>query len=438
LEGDHRPPNVVLISIDTLRAKSLRAYNEAASEHHTLDGLGARGLVFERAYSTASWTLPAHASLFTGLYSDRHGAVGSKYSIANVPSFVETLRSNGYQTVGFTDGVYLDAHFGFSRGFENYDGWADPASSLRPETLPRDGEYNYDTKALVFDRAKAFLQAREDHRPLFLFVQTYAVHDYFREWLPGEGDEQHRPTPRALKSISCLVGKTSCTTKEWRQLEADYESAVADVDTALSELIDVVNRRLGVDRTYIVLLSDHGEGFDYPRGRIHHGGRLHRDLLHVPLLLSGPEIESGRTDEIVSLVDVGDSLLELVGLPQIGDTDGRSFAPLLTRSSTLAPREAVWAHEYFHYWHEGERLNALQLSTKPLSTAWIDPRYWYIADGNGLELYAAEDQRQVNPIPEVLLGLPTRSLRVFEVEPASSHVEEQKVTDQLRALGYIR
>ncbi|MBW1907339.1 MAG: sulfatase-like hydrolase/transferase, partial [Deltaproteobacteria bacterium] len=121
-------PNVVVLSIDTLRADSLRAYNPSAKPHSTLDRMVQRGHTFDRAYSTASWTLPAHVSLFTGLCPDRHGVVDPRYAMGDVSSFVERLHEKGYQTVGFTDGGYMGAQYGFTRGFENYNGWHDGKS----------------------------------------------------------------------------------------------------------------------------------------------------------------------------------------------------------------------------------------------------------------------------------------------------------------------
>lgn len=435
-----RARNIVMISVDTLRPDSLRVYNRAASRHPSIDALGRRGYVFERAYSAASWTLPAHASLFTALYSDRHGAVRGRSSIGNVSSFVEALHASGYQTVGFTDGGYVSAHFGFARGFENYDAWAVADSPLSPDSLPRAGRHNYDTNDGLFDRAKAFLTARDDRRPLFLFLHTYAVHDYFREWKPGMPEGQPQPTPRAQKSLQCLVGKTSCTVEEWRDLEARYESSVGHLDREIASLLQLIDEKLGRDRTFIVLLSDHGEGFDHERGRIHHGGRLHRDQLHVPLLVSGPGLEPGRCNEAVSLVDVAPSLLELAGAKQITNIDGHSFVPMLSGDAASMPRDAdaIWAHEFFHYWRAGERLRSSVSVTRPLATARIDQRYWYIEDQKGQELYEARDHEQRKSRPDLMSQLPGEKLREFEVDSVPSEVYDQQVVEQLRALGYIQ
>jgi arylsulfatase A-like enzyme len=432
-------PNVVVLSIDTLRADSLRAYNPSAKPHATLDRMVQRGHTFDRAYSTASWTLPAHVSLFTGLYPDRHGVVDPRYAMGDVSSFVEKLQAKGYQTVGFTDGGYVGAQYGFTRGFENYNGWHDGKSALSPTALLRGGKRHFDTKATLFDRASAFLKARHDPRPLFLFVHTYAVHDYFRSWLPTQSDDKARPTPESTHELECLLGIASCAPAEWRNLEAKYEAGIDVVDRALGALLRLLDQRLGTDNTFVVLLSDHGEGFDHERHRIHHGGRLHRDQLQVPLLVTGPGVQSGRSREPVSLVDVGPSVLELVGSRDEDESDGRSFVAQLFGRSPQGKRDAIWAAEYYHYWEAGKRRKALEPSPGPLWTGRIGPRYWYIEGPPGSELYDVEDREQANSLSELLEEHSKQIQRraVTSAKP-SKMVQTIDVVEQLRALGYFQ
>lgn len=434
--ADSSRPNIVLISVDTLRPDRLRTYEPRAAAHPAFDALAARGMVFTRACSTASWTLPAHASIFTGLYSDLHGAARGKSKIGSAASFVETLHDAGYQTVGFTDAGYVSGHFGFARGFENYDGWASTDSLLSPRSLPRDGEPHVDTRQRLFDRATTFLEARSDSRPLFLFLHTYAVHDYFRQWDRGDGDAL-KPTPRALKNLRCLIGKESCTPDEWRAMVALYDARISELDRALGSLLRLVDTKLDLDKTYVVILSDHGEGFDHERNRIHHGGRLHRDQLHVPFIIAGPEVRTGRSDEIVSLVDVGVSLADLAGVRDDRTTDGRSMASAIRGAAPARQPEAVWAHEYFHAWRDGVRVSGQGEVTRPIQSARIDPRYWYIRADSRIELYAADDEQQSHPIENLPPDYPPEPPRPFELESTTSDIRDKKLTDQLRALGYI-
>ena len=439
--GQHEPqdPNVIILSIDTLRADSLRAYKPSARRHVTLDRMSELGHTFERAYSTASWTLPAHVSLFTGLYPDRHGVVDPRYAMGEASSLVEQLQAKGYQTVGFTDGGYVGAHYGFTRGFEMYDGWHDGKSAMSPATLPRGGKRHFDTKATLFDRASAFLKARRDARPLFLFIHTYAVHDYFRTWLPTKAGEQPRPTPESKRALDCLLGVASCSPEQWQQLERTYEAGVDALDRSLESLLRSLDDRLDMDNTFVLMLADHGEGFDFARNRIHHGGRLHRDQLHVPLVVTGPGVKRGRSEEPISLVDVRPSLLELVGLSTEDDTDGRSFVPQLFGKPAKGKRETVWASEYYHFWEDGKRRELSEPSLEPLSTASIDSRYWSLEGSSGDEIYAMQDRKQAHSLSGQLQEPPKRHRRrAVESSNRASMTNTIEVIEQLRALGYIQ
>lgn len=453
--NNSKPPNVVVISVDTLRSDSLRAYNSSASPRPVMDGLAKRGQVFVRAYSTAPWTLPSHVSLFTGLYPRHHGVVHKKHAIGDISSFVETLRANGYQTVGFGDGGYLSRHYGFSHGFEIYDQWRDEERTAVPASLPRGGKRHFDTKQHLFDRASAFLRDRSSKRPLFLFAHTYAVHDYFRRWLPKEPGKAPVPTPKSNKDLECLLGVTPCPPQKWRELESMYEAGIDAFDRDLGSFLELVERTLGSNNTYVILLSDHGEGFDHARNRIHHAGRLHRDQLQVPLIAAGPGIEPCRSEEIVSLVDIRPSVLELASVADDAEHDGRSFvaqlhdgcsfmaqliafAERLIAKPSEGRREAILASDHSFYWQSGKRRMLPQPSDEPTTSARIDARFWHIKDGDGEQLYRLADEQQDKSLTEALKTRqdpsrpsPSRVSEPSQVEPSEELIE------QLRALGYI-
>src|SRR5262249_20294167 len=157
-----------LISVDTLRRDALNAFDADAAPLANLDAFAAESVRFERAASAASWTLPAHGSLLTGLYPERHGATDPRVAIAtDVPTLAEQFRAGGYETIGLTQGGYVGRRFGFDRGFDRY---VDDPSSF-PDTA--------DALHSTFDEAAALVARRTDPRPLFLFLHTFSVHDYF-------------------------------------------------------------------------------------------------------------------------------------------------------------------------------------------------------------------------------------------------------------------
>ena len=184
--GEEHPPHVVIVSVDTLNRNALRSFAASARPLPVLDAFAEENIRFLNAYSTASWTLPAHASLLTGLYPDRHGANKDTRALGiGVGTVAEALRSRGYQTVAFTGGGFLNARYGFSRGFDRYDEHLGEEAEAAAIGLPREGAPPPGGSEDLFARAIAFVSQRpSDAGPLFLFLHTYSVHDYYklREW----------------------------------------------------------------------------------------------------------------------------------------------------------------------------------------------------------------------------------------------------------------
>ena len=258
--------NVILLSVDAVGRDALSSEALPA-----LDRLASRAVVFENAFSVASWTLPSHASLLTSLYPDRHGAFRAGRRLSKDQTTLEKLlHAAGYETVAFTGGGYISGSYGFGRGFDRYDGWV-TSKSFRPELrLPRNGS----SDGRLFDRAIAYLEdVGDDDSPFFLLLHTYYVHDYFKQIRGNEIDESFKP---------CLTDVSRCSSEEWRALRGLCRERLRGFDRGLSRLVETLERTGLFESTLFILTSDHGEGFEPERGRVHHGGRLHRDQLHVP------------------------------------------------------------------------------------------------------------------------------------------------------------
>jgi len=387
--GPDAPRNIILISIDTLNADLLPFDPE---EHPNLSVLAQRSLRFTRAVSTAPWTLPSHASLLTGLYPDRHGATALNQAIdAGVSTLAEILHRAGFETIAFTGGGYLDPVYGFDSGFDRYDDIVPDASNRPDLKIIRDGRPGEDDELYLFDRAIEFLEQHEaSDPPLFLFLHTYLVHDYFSPspWARKEV-EAKRPGPVQTRShfILCLAGRTSCSRGDWSQLEALYRAEVHALDARLGELYQVLSRKGLVGDSLILLVSDHGEGFDPAARRIHHGGRLTEELIRIPFLVSGPGIEPGVSDSPVSLIDVVPTVLAQLKLPVPPDLDGRSFDPVLRGEALPDASRALIATDYFYTWNKGARVVAQRLLSEPLSIAIIEDDLWFIASASGESVY---------------------------------------------------
>lgn len=425
------PPLVLLISVDTLRRDALRAFDPAAQALPHLDALAAESVRFERAASVASWTLPSHASMLTGLHPDRHGATDPSVALSlEVATLAERFRDGGFETVALTHGGYLDRRYGMDRGFDRY-------AATVPQT-----ERAEDALRSLFDEAAALVAAREDPRPLFLFLQTYAVHDYFR--LQPWAVEQlgAKPALPAPSYAACLQGVRRCDASEWQTLRDLYAAELRTLDASFGRLRAALEAK-GIWAPSVVLLtSDHGEGFDPARHRIHHGGRLHEDQIRIPMLVRGPGLAPRALAEPVSLVDVAPTLLELAGLPPPPGLDGRSLAALLRGGAETAGEAPLFAVEHHSTWWGDARTKVASLRARPLAVAVIDGDRWYVRSGDREEVYdVAADPRQERdlgaeaPGADALRALAARR----DVERAESPRVETtaELVERLRALGYV-
>jgi len=430
--GAERPPHLILISLDTLNRDALRAYDPEAPELPALDAFCDESLRFDQAYSAASWTLPAHGSLFTGLYPDRHGATDRRVTLTrDAETLAEGLRARGYETAGFNGGGYLSQEYGMGRGFEYYD------------SFDRDRSGPSETGMQLVERLRGFLEARgESARPLFLFLHSYAIHNYYDvrpEIAASLPDDDFRTRK---EYVDCALGRQECEPEAWREMRRLYRAELEEFDRAFALLRDEL-RGAGIwDEAVVVFLTDHGEGFEPRRARKHHGGRLHADQVHIPLLVRLPDSEPGVVAEPVSIVDVLPTLLELSGSSAPAGIDGRSFTALLGRGGSYAPRP-VHAMEHYFAWRRGKRqLPGKAIRELPMSSAVIDERGWYILHGNGREeLYPSGDYRQRDPLPAD--GEPLQELRGLARErlrPRTSTLmrgEAPALDQDLKDLGYV-
>jgi arylsulfatase A-like enzyme len=425
-----RPPLVLLISVDTLRRDALRAFDPAAPPLPHLDAFAAESARFERTASVASWTLPAHASMLTGLYPDRHGATAPSVGLASeVATLAERFEAGGYETIALTHGGYLDRKYGMDRGFARY-------STTPPKTESAD-----DALRGIFDEAAALLAARSDERPLFLFLQTYAVHDYFRLQPWAVESLKAKPQRPAPEYAECLQGMRRCDAEEWQLLRDLYAAELRTLDASFGRMRSALEAA-GLWSTAVLLLtSDHGEGFEPERHRIHHGGRLHEDQIRIPMLVHGPGIAARSLAAPVSLIDVAPTLLELAGQGAPPGLDGRSLAPLLRGAPEPDPGPALFAVEHHSSWWGDTRTKAASLRSRPLAVAVIEGDRWYLRSPRGEEVYDLEsdprqerDQSAERSDLDALRALAARR----DVDRAESpRVETSaELVERLRALGY--
>ena len=421
-------PNVILISVDTLRRDALRAYEPSVAPLEHLDRFAAECVRYENGLSVASWTLPAHASLLTGVYPDLHGATDRRVTLTGeVDTLAATLAGQGYETVAFTGGGFLDAKYGLGRGFARYEakthGKQDPAEDMQG----------------LLGRVRGFLAGRgESRRPLFLFLHTYAVHNYYdaRAEAARLADVA---APRGRKHyVDCVLGRQSCGEASWEELERLYRAELELFDQGFGELVAALDSAGLWKDSLVLLVSDHGEGFEPARARIHHGGRLHRDQLAIPFLVRAPGAAPRAEAAPVSLVDVMPTVLELAGAPPRAALDGRSLAANLRSGAPLEAR-ALLAMEHYFAWDGGKRATAEDVKVLPLELAVIDPEGWYITGAGADQLYAPGDaaQRENRCDEAAAAAYRARSgQRPFPRAESAAAEEDEGLGHSLDVLGY--
>jgi arylsulfatase A-like enzyme len=286
--------NVVLISIDTLRADRVGAYGSTRPTTPTLDALAARSTVFDTVVAPAPWTLPSHTSMMTGLQECVHGMVGY-VGLPFPPGLVplaQRLREAGYATAATTEDGFLDAA-AFLRGFGYY--WEAPSIDDRvPQTVAQ---------------AQEWLRT-EATEPFFLFFHTYQTHDpYFSP--PGYAD--------LVTAGGSNAGAPQLVT---------YDAAVRYTDDTLAPLLAAIEARPRGDRTLLIVTSDHGEAFG-EHGYTGHGRTLHEEVLRVPLFMWGPGLiaPGRRVPGLAGVIDVTPTILDLLGMDAPHDVTGISLAP---------------------------------------------------------------------------------------------------------------
>lgn len=344
-EPPAKKPNIVLITMDTVRGDHLSCcgYPQPTTPH--IDELAEEGALFPNVVSAAPWTLPSHASIFTSEYVRTHGANRKMYYLSEkAVTLAETLADAGYQTAGFAGGPNCKALFGLGQGFQHYDDQLDVRLSTRALdlALPQEIYERFDLPCPWFvdgertapemnRRVFAWLQNRDKNRPFFLFINYFDAHEWYRwhrgitpKFDPSADKISHRDFIEAL-----LFGR-KLTEEEKKRLIARYDGEIAYLDDYMGRLFAELQRLGLLDKTIVAITSDHGESFS-EHGHYSHGTALYDEQIMVPLVLRYPEaVPKGlKIEEQVSTIDIAPTLLELAGVDVPETMQGESLVGLL-------------------------------------------------------------------------------------------------------------
>lgn len=291
--------NVLIISLDTLRADRLGCYGYDRPTSPALDAFAADATRFDRMYSESTWTLPTHMTLFTGLFPSSHGVVRPEHRLPEgITTLAEILQSEDYKTYAVTDGGYVDSHFGFGRGFDRYE--------------EREKEF----RSTLF-LAKNFLATVRDDENFLLFLHTYDIHCPYDP--PAEYAEMFRTRPpEDHLEVTGKCGNPDFNSRDLtpgqvRFLSDQYDAGIRAVDDLLGDFLAYLEDEGWLEDTIVVITSDHGEQF-WEHGRIGHGYSLYWETIQIPCIVRAPGVPPGVVTGGTGLVDVMPTLLDLLGL----------------------------------------------------------------------------------------------------------------------------
>jgi len=463
-----RTANVILITMDTVRADHLSLYGYERDTTPNLRALAEHATLYTNAIASSDMTLATHASIFTGLYSRQHGA---HYEIPKHPwgralagsftTLAEVLSANGYATMGVVSNYgYLGREYGFQQGFQYYDQRV--AVPFLAQTAPFFLRHSIRNFLVRFDSRREFERTRRraeeinrelftllsnasrNQRPFFLFANYMDAHwpylppPPFDTVYPGKNEplpwERWYPILRDVMNL-----KRTLTEHEYDHMVSQYDGGVAYLDMHLGNLIAVLKTMGLYDNCMIIITSDHGEVFGR-RNLVGHGVSVYQDQVHVPLLIKYPNDDQPRVvDQVVSVVDLMPTVLDVLGIQVSADLPGQSLArseairsrPVFSETfpdgflSKLHPRFERVERAVFTWPHKFIGSTA---GRKELYSLAVDPTEEHdISDG----------QADVSKEIETTLVQWLESTPQFRQPRTNGDVSEAQ-KERLRALGYMQ
>ena len=444
--------NIILISLDTLRADHLKCYGYPRDTSPYMDQLGTEGVIFTNAYSTTSWTLPAHISLLTSLDTRNHKVnKGHPVMDNSIVTIADILRKNGYFTSGFTGGALLSQRFGFSKGFDFY-------REFRYSRRQRN------SAGVLFDNSDVWLNRNKDKK-FFLFLHTYQPHAPYNspppfntlfidvkkaKWEIGNMTKilYEDKDPRDSQRFRNL------TPEERENIVALYDAEIRYTDECLIKpLVEKLKKFNLYERTMIIVTSDHGEEFLDHMAWLH-GHTLYNELIRIPLIIKFPfsKHKDLKIDKFVRITDIMPTVLQEAGINHSShEFDGKSLLETIRNNES---RDRVYIADIGAKNYPPELPSRIAISQNEFKLVLnndfgLPPEQYFpcpppIAQ---VELYdLKKDPQEKKNISrekiEMVQSLLKKIYELYEVEPGKELLKskemDKELEEVLRALGYIR
>lgn len=433
-------PNIILITVDTLRADRLGAYGYDKSLTPNLDRLAEGGVVFERAVTTAGTTWPAHASMLTGLYPRYHGVRRNGLELGDdVPVVTELLSDAGYATGSFVS--YKGMHFRgrMDRGFDTA---SDREFTSEGEDPIRSADQ---TTAMALD----WLNGQSGSgSPAFMWLHLFEPHspyeltDYSREWIAENDYDGFLADGASGEELRERSDEIVSSTEHVAAMNALYDGEIKLADELIGRVLDRLETDGRLDNSIVIVASDHGQGLG-EHGNMGHGPTLREDVLHIPLIMRDFRVDEDdrRVGDTVSAVDLAPTIAKAALGIDLPGVQGRSLMAYATEADQEPPQREVFAEirlwpdmEEAPDWYDVKSTaiyaDGLKFKTQHGETEIFDPRI----------LPSSEKRLNSPEVGDALLAY-LDSLRTEflagEIQPTEVELTDKEI-ETLKSLGYIQ
>ncbi len=400
---EEKPPNLVLITVDTLRPDRLGYSGHSRPTSPALDRLASEGVVFANAVSASGWTLPSMATVFTGHYPKDHGAVDFHWSLdASLPTLAGILRERGYDTYGFVSHIMLTPTYGMGDGFTHFD------FSVLNVGHPHEIMTSQDLTEI------ALRGMRNLKEPYFVWVHYFDPHFAY------------------LEHTQYAFGKNDIDR---------YDAEIAYTDYHIDDLLKVTDRK----NTVVIFTSDHGEEFGEHHGQYHY--TLHGEVMRVPLVVKAPGLSHRKDDRVVEQIDFLPTILKLLGVEAPAGLPGRDiFAADVPFRHVFMERDrppqwrqrgvVVGNHKLVVVEEADISLVPESGRSEEVEVTNVHPGM-YLYDlahdpGEMSNVFARDDSTSL-----ALLGILSKHFATASARPQPVQID-QELLDRLRSLGYVR
>ena len=447
--------NLILVTIDCLRADRLGCLGYPKKITPNLDDLANGGVLFTQAISVGSWTATSFISLFTSTYPFMYG--GQLYITLLRNTLAQVLKEAGYHTAGFHPNPLLSSYNGYHKGFDTFDdNITNQKSSKSLMRKPKElVKRIIGTKGYLYEFAARIYLAMAGNP----YTSAEALNSKAVRWLSSQRGrfflwlhymDCHVPYLLPSKSISPLERYSilrlqskahnspgGLSPQELNKFVALYDAKISYVDEAIGSFLNMLKQMNIMDNTFVIMTADHGEQFK-EHGDTGHGVHLYDELLHVPLIIDGPGLENQVINQQVSLLDLAPTILDILGIKKPKTFLGRSLLPLMKGKGDFGnlPVFSEDANTQRDFNGMKPKIDSSQGKKISLRTG----KYKYIyTQGNQDELYDLENDPQethniISVEPETAMELRTKIMAHIEFEGKSMSVEKERIKTKIRML----